>query len=284
MHFASSAGGKQSKHTVGAATGAAAVAALAAVTLSGPAAGATPPTHEGSKPTIVLEHGAFADGSSWNGVIARLQKQGYPVVAAANPLRGPADDAAALRSVLNHIHGPVVLVGHSYGGSVISEAAVGNSQVKALVYVAAFLPDVGESALELTGKFPGSTLPDALDPVPYTLPDGTSGTDLYISVDKFHHQFAADVPADTSALMAATQRPIAQAALEEKATVAAWKTVPSWDVVTTQDLNIPPAAQLFMAERAHAHVTEARASHAVAVSHPDLVARVIEQAARATAE
>ncbi|WP_121709281.1 alpha/beta hydrolase [Streptomyces sp. E5N91] len=234
------------------------------------------------KPTIVLEHGAFADSSSWNGVISRLRADGYPVVAAANPLRGPHYDATALRGLLDHIKGPKIVVGHSYGGNVISEAAANDPDIKALVYVAAFLPAPGETALELTNKFPGSTLPDALDPVPVTNPDGTQGTDLYIQQDKFRHQFAADVPRNVAALAAAGQRPIAQAALEEKATVAAWKTVPSWDVVTTEDLNIPPAAQRFMAERANAHVTEVAASHSVAVSHPGIVTRVIEDAAHAT--
>jgi pimeloyl-ACP methyl ester carboxylesterase len=259
---------------------AAAAAVLGTVAVGGGTANATAPSV--AKPTIVLEHGAFADGSSWDGVIKRLRAHGYPVVAPANPLRGPAADAAALRSVLDRIHGPKVLVGHSYGGSVISEAGTDDPEVKALVYVAAFLPAPGETALELTGKFPGSTLPSALAPVTYTLADGTRTTDLYIQADKFRHQFAADVPADQAALMAATQRPIAQSALEEKTTTAAWEQKPSWDIVTTQDLNIPAAAQLFMANRAHAHITEAVASHSVAVSRPDLVARVIEEAANAT--
>jgi pimeloyl-ACP methyl ester carboxylesterase len=267
--------------------------ALGAFALSGTASGATRPADATAaagaakaaghaKPTIVLEHGAFADGSSWNGVIDDLRADGYPVVAAANPLRGPASDAAALRTVLDHVKGPKILVGHSYGGNVISEAATHDSEVKGLVYVAAFLPAPGESALELTNKYPGSTLPDALDPVTYQQADGSTATDLYIQQDKFRHQFAADVPAGQAALMAAEQRPIAQSALEEKATSAAWKTIPSWDIVTTRDLNIPPAVQRFMAQRAHAHTTEVAASHSVAVSHPHLVADVIEQAARAT--
>ncbi|MVU75921.1 alpha/beta fold hydrolase [Nocardia sp. ET3-3] len=239
------------------------------------------PNEDAPRPTIVLEHGAFADGSSWNGVIEKLTKDRYPVVAAADPLRGPASDAAALRSVISHIDGPVILVGHSYGGSVISAAAAGNDKVKGLVYVAAFLPAPGETALELTNKFPGTTLPGTLNPVPFTNADGTAGTDLYIQQDKFPAQFAADVPADRAALAAASQRPIAQSALEEKATVAAWSEKPSWDIITTKDLNIPVEAQRFMAERAHATVTEVDASHSVAVSHPDVVAKVIEQAAAA---
>ncbi|MFD8594422.1 alpha/beta fold hydrolase [Kitasatospora sp. NPDC059646] len=263
---------------------AAALAAAAVVAVTGAASASADPADadRGPKPTVVLVHGAFADASSWNGVVARLRHDGYPVVAAADPLRGPAADAAALRSVIDHVRGPVVLVGHSYGGSVISAAAVGEPRVRALVYVAAFLPAPGESALELTGRFPGSTLADALDPVPFTAPDGSTGTDLYIRQDRFRAQFAADVPAGAAALSAAAQRPIAQAALTEPATAAAWRTVPSWDVVTTEDLNIPAEAQRFMARRAHARTTEVAASHSVAVSHPGVVAGVVEQAARAT--
>ncbi|RKE23539.1 alpha/beta fold hydrolase [Streptomyces sp. TLI_171] len=252
--------------------------AVAAVTLPG-AAGATPLRPE--RPTIVLEHGAFADAASWDGVVTRLQRAGYPVVAVANPLRGPATDAAYLRSVVDHIDGPVVLVGHSYGGTVISQAAVGlEGKVKALVYIAAFLPDTGESSLGLTNKFPGSTLGQAIEPVNYTLPDGSQGTDVYIKAEKFRGQFAADVPADKARRMAAGQRPVAAAALEEKSTQAAWKTIPSWSLVTTGDLNIPVAAQRFMSDRAHARTTEIAASHAVSVSHPDAVTRIVEDAAR----
>ncbi|MEU0030449.1 alpha/beta hydrolase [Streptomyces sp. NPDC006335] len=279
--------GGRKRLVTGAVATATAGLALGAFALSGTANGATETAEatgatEHAKPTVILEHGAFADGSSWNGVIADLRADGYPVVAAANPLRGPAYDAAALRTVLDHVKGPKIVVGHSYGGNVISEAATDDPEVKALVYVAAFLPAPGESALELTNRYPGSTLPGTLDPVTYKAADGSTATDLYIQQDKFHHQFAADVPAQQAALMAAEQRPIAQAALEEKATTAAWKTKPSWDIITTEDLNIPPAVQRFMAERAHAHTTEVAASHSVAVSHPHLVARVIERAARAT--
>ncbi|MGW1137954.1 alpha/beta fold hydrolase [Streptomyces zhihengii] len=242
-------------------------------------AGATP--RQPVRPTIVLEHGAFADASSWDGVVERLQRAGYPVVAAANPLRGPTVDAAYLRSVVERIDGPVVLVGHSYGGTVISQAATGlEEKVKALVYIAAFLPDTGESSLGLTNKFPGSTLGQVIAPVNYTLPDGASGADVFIKPDKFHQQFAADVPADKARLMATGQRPIAAAALEENSTRAAWKTIPSWSLVTTGDRNIPVAAQRFMSARAHARTTEIDASHAVTVSRPDAVARIVEKAAR----
>lgn len=252
---------------------------VTAVTLPGRADAA--PRHHQTRPTIVLEHGAFADASSWDGVVQRLERAGYPVVAAANPLRGPASDAAYLRSVVQHIDGPVVLVGHSYGGTVISQAAVGlEDKVKALVYIAAFLPDTGESSPGLTNKFPGSTLGDVVDSVNYTLPDGSRGADVYIKQDRFRRQFAADVPAGQARLMAAGQRPIAAAALEEKSTRAAWKTIPSWSLVTTEDLNIPVAAQRFMSHRAHARITEIDASHAVSVSHPGAVTRVVEKAAR----
>jgi pimeloyl-ACP methyl ester carboxylesterase len=258
-----------------------AAVAVATVALAGnPAASAAASAH--AKPTIVLEHGAFADSSSWTGVVERLQHDGYPVIAASNPLRGPVSDAAYLRSVVDHVQGPVLLVGHSYGGSVISTAAAGDEQVKALVYIAAFAPDTGESALDLTNKFPGSTLSAATESVPFTLPDGSTGSDVYIKPDKFHQQFAADVPAATAKIMAATQRPITSSALEEKATKAAWKTIPSWSLITTQDKNIPPAAQRFMAKRAHSHAVEIKASHAVSVSRPDAVTRLIEQAAKAT--
>ncbi|MEU6602747.1 alpha/beta fold hydrolase [Streptomyces flaveolus] len=234
------------------------------------------------KPTIVLVHGAFADSSSWNGVVERLQSHGYPVVAASNPLRGLAGDSEYVRQLVASIDGPVVLAGHSYGGSVISNAAGGLDNVKALVFVAAFLPDEGESAVTLSGKFPGSTLGEALHPVPVTLPDGSQVADLYIEKSKFHQQFAADVPEETAAVMAATQRPVADAALAEGASAPAWKSVPSWVLVATEDRNIPAEAQIFMAERAKATVVSVSASHAVGVSRPGDVARLINEAAQAT--
>jgi pimeloyl-ACP methyl ester carboxylesterase len=243
------------------------------------AAGTTSSQAEDSqkKPTIVLVHGAFAESSSWDGVIARLVADGYTAVAAANPLRGVATDAAAVRSVLGSISGPVVLVGHSYGGPVITEAANGSSNVKALVYVAAFSPDVGESSASLSAKYPGSTLADAL--VETELPDG--GQDLYIRLDRFHDQFAADVPEDKARLMAVTQRPIKQAALAEPSGDASWKWLPSYAIYGTQDRNIPPEVMHFMATRAHAVKTVVieGGSHALAVSHPKEVALLIENAA-----
>jgi pimeloyl-ACP methyl ester carboxylesterase len=232
------------------------------------------------KPTVVLVHGAFADSSSWNGVIKRLHAKGYTVIAAANELRSVKGDAAEVNSLVKSIHGPVVLVGHSYGGPVISEAATGLDNVKALVYVAAFAPEVGENAAELSGRFPGSSLGSALAP-PVPLADG--GKDLYIEQDKFHAQFAADVPAAQASLMAVGQRPVTDAALHEASTSAAWKTIPSWFVYGSADLNIPPAVQAFMAKRAHSRKTVVikGASHVVMVSHPAEVAALIEQAAQA---
>ncbi|MEU8006102.1 alpha/beta hydrolase [Catellatospora sp. NPDC049111] len=231
---------------------------------------------------MVLVHGAFADSSSWNGVIERLQAQGYPVVAAANPLRGLASDSAYVRSVLDSVKGPIVLAGHSYGGAVISSAAAADPDVKALVYIAAVTPEVGENTAELVNKFPGNTLGGHLEQVPFPLPGGGEGTDLYVAHDAFGEHFAGDVPAKIAALMAATQRPAATAALEEKATHAAWKTIPSWALLATEDKAIPLAAQKFMAERAKSKTVEVKASHAVTVSRPGLVADLIMQAARAT--
>lgn len=235
---------------------------------------------QSEKPTVVLVHGAFADGSSWNGVVKILEKDGYPVVAAANPLRSVKGDADYVASIVAGIKTPVVLVGHSYGGSVISEAAYGRTNVKALVYVAAFAPEAGESAVALSGKFPGSTLaPTLAAPVP--LPGG--GNDLYIQQDKFHDQFAADVPEADAKLMAATQRRIADAALGEASTEPAWKTIPSWFVYGDKDKNIPPQALQFMAERAQSKQTVVvkGASHVVMVSNPETVAKLIETAAEA---
>jgi pimeloyl-ACP methyl ester carboxylesterase len=236
-----------------------------------------------AEPTVVLVHGAFAESASWNGVIEQLRGQGYRVLATANPLRGLRYDAEQLRGVLDQVTGPIVLAGHSYGGSVMSVAADGHPGVRALVYVGSFLLEEGESTGELAGKFPGNELGSALHSV--TVPDGKGGTvtDLYIEPEKFWPVFAADVSPKVAGLMEATQRPITGEALEEKATAAAWRTIPSWTLVTRQDLAVPAEAQIFMAERARSTVVEVDASHAVAVSRPDAVAALIVEAARATA-
>jgi pimeloyl-ACP methyl ester carboxylesterase len=234
---------------------------------------------DGSQPTVVLVHGAFAESASWNGVIRRLQDQGYTAIAAANPLRSLSSDAQFLASILESIEGPVVLVGHSYGGSVISNGALGKDNVKALVFVAAFAPEEGESIGELSGRSPGSTLGETLESV--RLSDGT--TDLYIRQEMFHQQFAQDVPAEQSALMAVGQRPVRDVALNEGSGAPAWKSMPSWFVFGELDKNIPLEAHRFMAERAGARevVQIEGASHAVGVSHPEEVADVILRAIKA---
>ena len=235
------------------------------------------------RPTVVLVHGAFADSSSWNGVIEDLKHDGYPVIAAANPLRGLHSDAEYVGSVVGSVSGPVVLAGHSYGGSVMSEAAVGHPNVKALVYIASFILEPGETTSQLAAKFPGAQLGPALDTVPIPLPNGGMGNDLYIKQDEFRRVFAADVAPEITELLAATQRPINDAALNEPATAAAWKSIPSWNMVTTEDLAIPADSMRFMGERAKAQTVEIEASHAVTVSHPEAVADLIGEAARATA-
>ena len=251
----------------------AATAAIATALLSGIAFA------EPAKPTIVLVHGAFADSSSWNGVVASLKNGGYTTVAVANPLRSVSNDARVVSDVVASIGGPVVLVGHSYGGQVISNAAQGLENVKSLVYVAAFAPDAGEAAAELAGKFPGGTLGEALAP-PVKLSDG--GVDLYIDQAKFHDQFAHDVPAETAVLMAAGQRPITEAALTEQSGEPAWKSLPSYFVYGDGDKNIPAEALGFMADRAGSKTTVVveGASHVVMVSNPQVVANLIEEAAR----
>ncbi|WP_408004316.1 alpha/beta fold hydrolase [Zestomonas carbonaria] len=237
-------------------------------------------THDG-KATVVLVHGAFAESSSWNGVAARLESEGYPVVAAANPLRGVKNDSDYVADIVGHTPGPVILVGHSYGGTVISNAVHGQDNVKALVYVAAFALEKGETTAELSGRYPGGTLGSALAQ-PVELRNGDK--DLYIQQDKFHQQFAADVPAEEAALMAATQRPITVAALNEPAGDPAWKQLPSWFIYGTADKNVPEAALEFMAERAGSKrtVVVKDASHVVMTSNPDKVADLIIEAAEAT--
>jgi pimeloyl-ACP methyl ester carboxylesterase len=233
-----------------------------------------------AKPTIILVHGAFADSSSWYGVIAILERDGYSVIAAANPLRSVKGDADTVRALIASIHTPVVLVGHSYGGMVISNAANRQANVKALVYVAAFAPESGENAGELNNKFPGSLVGPALAP-PVPLPGG--GHDLYVQQEKFHDAFAPDVPAEAARLAAAAQRPVTDIAFSESATEPAWKTIPSWFVYGDHDTAIPPQLHAFMTERARPRATKVveGASHVVMISHSDAVAKVIEDAATA---
>ena len=230
-------------------------------------------------PTIVLVHGAFAESASWNDVTGVLLALGFPVIAAANPLRGVKSDAAYVASTLQSITGPIVLVGHSYGGVVISNAATDNPNVKALVFVAGFAPESGESAADLSGRFPGGTLGPALAP-PVALPDGAQ--DLYIDQAKYRAQFCADVPEVQAKLMAAAQRPCTAGALNEPAGAPAWKTIPSWFVFGSLDKNIPAAAHRFMAERAGARETVEveGASHVVGITAAAQVAELIARAAK----
>ncbi|GAA1519969.1 alpha/beta hydrolase [Sphaerisporangium rubeum] len=234
----------------------------------------TPP----AKPTIVLVHGVFADASGWNATITALQAAGFPVIAPANPLRDLTSDAEYISSVVDTITGPVILVGHSYGGAVITNAARGHANVKALVYVAAFAPDEGENILQIADSYPGGKLSSSLLTRPFP-----GGVDGYIDPAKFREVFAADLPASVTRLMAATQRPGSLGGLSMASGVPAWKTVPSWFVIPTADYAIPPAAQRFMAQRAGGKVTEVKgASHVVMQSRPDTVVKQILAACTAT--
>jgi pimeloyl-ACP methyl ester carboxylesterase len=239
------------------------------------------PTHMASvattaRPTVVIVHGAFADASGWKDVIGRLRRAGYPVIAPANPLRGVGADAAYSKSVLATIPGPVVLVGHSYAGAVITNAAVGAPNVKALVYIAAIAPDDGESQMDIFTRFPGSHIgPSTTLTRPFP-----GGVDVYIDLKSFRDVFAADQSPAVAATMAAAQRPLAQVASAEKSGPPAWRTLPSWYMVAKHDHAIPPAAERFMAKRAHAHTVEVKSSHDVMVSHPAAVTKLILTAAR----
>jgi pimeloyl-ACP methyl ester carboxylesterase len=234
------------------------------------------------KTTIVLVHGAWADGSSWSGVVDRLQDKGYTVYAPANPLRGLASDSNYLASFLHIITGPIVLVGHSYGGAVISNAATGNPNVKALVYVDAFAPNVNESlsALASAPPPPGQT-GSCLDPTKsFNFVPIAGDVDVYIKPSVFPSCFANDLSADKAAILASEQRPLALSVLSAKSGEPAWKTIPSWYLVGTLDKVIPPYAQLFMAQRAHSTIAYANAAHPSMISQPGAAADLIEQAAQ----
>jgi len=247
-----------------------------------PARGATA---GGPKPTIVLVHGAWADSGSWNAVAALLQAAGYVVDAPPNPLRGLSYDASYLADVLSTISGPVVLVGHSYGGMVITNAATGNPEVRALVYDDAYIPDITDTLLGLTIAKPGSCLAGdtatLFNPVPY--PGAPAGdADLYVKQSVFPGCFANGLPAAQASVLAATQRPLAASTLTEPSGTPAWRSIPSWAILGTADHVIPLAEQLDMARNAGAHVTEINAPHLSMISDPAAVAAVIIRAARAT--
>jgi pimeloyl-ACP methyl ester carboxylesterase len=237
---------------------------------------------DGPRPTIVLEHGAWADTSSWAGVIRRLQADGYTVYAPPNPLQGLNYDSAFLADFLHSISGPIVLVGHSYGGAVITNAATGDAQVKALVYVDAFAPAQGQTLAQLLASVPGScAVPANLNVVPF--PGASSGAgDAYITQSAFPSCMANGLPAGEAQVLAVTQLPIATSALTQPSGVPAWQTIPSWAVVGTADHAIPPALQLAMAENAHARITEVTAPHLSMISDPGVVTSVILQAVHAT--
>jgi pimeloyl-ACP methyl ester carboxylesterase len=267
------------------------LAALAGLAVVGSAAASThtpAASHHpsGPRPTIVLEHGAWANGASWNGVVRRLQADGYTVDVPPNPLMGLAFDPEYLADFLHTISGPIILVGHSYGGAVITNAATGDKQVKALVYVDAFAPDQGQTVGQLASSVPGSCVL-AADPTTIfnlaTFPGAPAGVfDAYYKQNLFPACFANGLPLREARVLAATQEPLSTIALSQASGVPAWKTIPSWAVVGTADRVILPAIQLAMARHAHAHITKVHAPHLSMVSNPGVVTRVILKAVHAT--
>jgi pimeloyl-ACP methyl ester carboxylesterase len=227
--------------------------------------------------TVVLVHGAFADSSSWAGVTARLQANGVQVIAAANPLRGISHDSAYVASVFDQIPGPVLAVGHSYGGAVISNAATGSHNVVGLVFVAAFAPDEGEKLIEVTGTSTDCVLGSALMPRQYPTGSG-EGTEFLINPAKARDAFAADLTDEQAALIGTIQRPVADLAFGEPSGVPAWKTLPSWAVVATNDRAAGTDVVRAHAKRAGAAITEVDGSHVIMISQPDAVTAVIQAA------
>lgn len=235
----------------------------------------TDATPTASGPTVVLVHGAFADASGWAGVIERLQAQGIPVVAPPNPLRSVSGDAAYIASAVNQIAGPVLLVGHSYGGAVISNAAPMAENVVGLVYICGFIPDEGESLQALAEQSTDSLLGGALVPAQYPSGGEEPGIELYIDVAQFHEVFCADLPAEQAAVMAVSQRPGSAVGFGEPSGPVGWKTLPSWAMISPNDLTIGPSGERFMAERAGAVITEIDASHVAMMSQPQAVTDLI---------
>ncbi|GJF34943.1 alpha/beta hydrolase [Kitasatospora sp. NE20-6] len=255
----------------------AAGAVVAAPAALGGTAAATGAAGEAPRPTIVLVHGGFEDASAFSGVVERLQRRGYQVVAPTNPLRGLAEDTAYLTDVVRSVDGPVILVGHSYGGMLIGQVAAQVPDVRALVYASAFIPVKGESVGELNSRHPGSLLgPDTTS----VLLHAAGGPELVVRPADFHAVFAADRTARDAAVAAAGQRPVAATTLSDRAEQGAPASVPAYAVISTEDKAIPPAVQQFMADRAHARSWRVRSAHDVTTTHPALVASVIEQAAR----
>jgi pimeloyl-ACP methyl ester carboxylesterase len=242
----------------------------------------TEPTSHNAPLTVVLVHGAFADSSSWDGVVQQLQAAGTEVRAAPNPLRGISHDSAYVASFLEQIDGPVLLVGHSYGGAVITNAATDAENVVGLVYVAAFAPDEGERLGEATPTSKDSVLNTVLVPLRYpTGQDGETAVEFVIDPAGFHDAFAADLPDERTAVMAVTQRPVSELAFSEASGTPAWKSLPSWTVLATPDRAAGSDLVRSMAERAGAEITEVEGSHVIMISRPDVVADVIMTAAAA---
>jgi pimeloyl-ACP methyl ester carboxylesterase len=235
----------------------------------------------GTKPTIVLVHGAWADSSGWDSEITKLTGLGFPVVTVADPLRGLTSDSDYVRSRLAQISGPIVLVGHSYGGAIITNAARDVPNVKALVYLAGFALAEGESVATISSQYPSHIDSTRLDIIPVPNPVAPNGqdVDLYIKPAYFADIFAADVSAQQAALQAATQRPLSNTAFTQPSGAPAWTTIPSWDLITLDDNAVTPAAQAFMAARMNAHSQSVHSAHDVMISHPDAVDRIILQAA-----
>ena len=236
----------------------------------------------GSTPTVVLVHGAFADASSWAGVLTELDAAGIDAVAPANPLRGIPSDAAYLTSFVNQLGRPTLLVGHSYGGAIITQSGTDASGVRGLVFVNAFAPEADEKLSDINARYPETPLSAALRTITFPTGSGT-GAEAYIDQASFHNAFCADVPAGQARIMALTQRPVSLDAFSTVVTgTPAWRTLPSWAVVGTEDHAIHPDAERDMAKRAGAEAVELEGSHAVAVAKPRLVADVIIRAANAT--
>jgi pimeloyl-ACP methyl ester carboxylesterase len=240
------------------------------------------PSSNAAEPTVVLVHGAFADAAGWSGVVALLQARGHTVVAPPNPLRGVLVDSAYIAAVLGQIDGPVLLVGHSYGGAVNTNAATTSANVRGLVYVAAFAPDEGELLIDIEKGSKDSVLDTALVPRQYpTGPDGQTATEFGINPELFHDVFAGDLPPEQTAVMAATQRPAAEAAFTDPSGPPAWKKLPSWAVVATGDRAAGSDVVRSMAERAGAEIVELEGSHVIMISRPEPVADVISRALEA---
>jgi pimeloyl-ACP methyl ester carboxylesterase len=232
--------------------------------------------------TAVLVHGAFADASGYAGIIRNLQAQGVPVRAPMNPLRGLISDAEALARYTSSIDGPIVLVGHSYGGAVISQAAAAVNDVRALVFLSAFALDEGENCAGVMQPYPPSMLASTNIPSPYDAPGAAGGPDLFIRIDAFHETFCADLPDEVAGPMAVSQRPLSAAAFTENATAVGWRDRPCWYLVSERDNAIPPDCERFMAERAEATVTSVDGSHAAFIARPDVATDLVLAALAST--